>query len=113
MAMSIAAAAGVAVAATPATASTANPYELCTDFNFQGTCAQGYGAPGKIPDLRYSDDPYLNDSISSISTGDRAIEAWTDPNFQGIYGYFQPNYRWYTLSYPYQDSISSISSPGF
>jgi hypothetical protein len=50
-----------------------------------------------------------NDVISSISNySGRSWCTWTDNKFTGIKGTFQNNYSWPTLSYPYQDSISSV-----
>ncbi|MFE2051537.1 peptidase inhibitor family I36 protein [Streptomyces sp. NPDC059459] len=50
-----------------------------------------------------------NDAVSSISNySGRSWCTWTDKYFTGITGVFQNNFTWPTLSYPYQDSASSV-----
>ncbi|MEU0851244.1 peptidase inhibitor family I36 protein [Streptomyces flaveolus] len=50
-----------------------------------------------------------NDVISSVSNySGRSWCTWTDNKFTGIKGTWQNNYSWSSLTYPYQDSISSV-----
>ncbi|MFC6083996.1 hypothetical protein [Sphaerisporangium aureirubrum] len=98
--------------AGPAAAATGT-WKLCDDWNMwtiTRDCLTGTDSnPPRVADLRTW---AYNDAISSIKTNSVAIEAWTNVNFQGTYGYFAPNSVWNALEYPYDNSISSISYPG-
>ncbi|TYK52433.1 hypothetical protein [Actinomadura decatromicini] len=100
------------VLAQPASAATGT-WKLCDDWNLWSItrdCLTGTNNnPPRVPDLRAW---AYNDAISSIKTNSVAIEAWTNVNFQGTYGYFAPNSVWNALDYPYDNSISAISYPG-
>ncbi|MGW2220679.1 hypothetical protein ACWCSD_37320 [Nonomuraea sp. NPDC001684] len=103
----------IGVAAGPAAAAATGTWKLCDDWNMweiTRACLTGTNTnPPRVPDLRTW---AYNDAISSIKTNSVAIEAWTNVNFQGTYGYFAPNSVWNALDYPYDNSISSISYPG-
>ncbi|MEV0848029.1 hypothetical protein AB0J21_19495 [Streptomyces sp. NPDC049954] len=86
--------------------------EFCTDAYMSGHC-QWFGGSG-VPTIRDMvkdlESPYnFQDAISSVQnySGQTAC-MWTDNGFKGIQGVFQDNYTWNTLSYPYDNSISSM-----
>lgn len=103
-----------AVVTTTAPSASALDYSkwyLCATTYFQdtsGECYSGYGHVAWTPES----PKIMNDAISSISTNGYAIETWNDYDFQGTYGYFKPHWTWNTLSYPYNNAISSWSTPG-
>lgn len=107
--MALAAGSLIASAAVPASAApAANSVKACQNYNLGGACTYLYYPE---PDMGSTLDGNFQDSISSISnyTGNTWC-FWTDNNYQGIEGVFQNNYTWNTLSYPYNDSISSGKS---
>ncbi|MEV0624137.1 hypothetical protein AB0I81_63260 [Nonomuraea sp. NPDC050404] len=104
---------GITGVTAQSAAAATGTWKLCDDWNmWQITrdCMTGTNSnPPRVPDLRTW---AYNDAISSIQTNSVAVEAWTNVNFQGTYGYFAPNSTWNALDYPYDNSISSISYPG-
>ena len=106
-------AAGILGATAQSASAATGTWKLCDDWNMwtiTRDCLTGTNSnPPRVSDLR---SWAYNDAISSIKTNSTAIEAWTDVNFQGVYGYFAPNSVWNALDYPYDNSISSISYPG-
>ncbi|MGY0021444.1 hypothetical protein ACVHNB_21100 [Streptomyces sp. YJ-C3] len=100
----------IASVTAPASAAPAAPatstIKLCQNaYNSGGPCDYEY-AP--VPNLTYGADGNFQDSISYISNySGRTWCLFTDNNYGGIQGVFQNNYTWGTLSYPYNDSISS------
>ncbi|MFB7177290.1 hypothetical protein ACFCYI_06250 [Streptomyces sp. NPDC056257] len=103
-------------ASTSAVAQTVDPnaWYVCKHANVATNqpdqCLKGTAAPWRVEHAQYSGD--FNDSISSIKTNGYVLETWNDPWFQGTYGRFGAWGTWNLLAYPYQDSISSFSSPG-
>lgn len=88
---------------------------LCKHANVAGNqpndCLKAFGAPWRV-DHAPSVGEGFNDAITSIKTNGYVLETWNDFFFQGTYGRFPAWGTWNQLSYPYQDSISSYSSPG-
>lgn len=111
-----AAAAAGALALSLAPAASAAPQDrylqFCMDAYLSGPC-QWFGGSGvpTIKDMTKDLEGRYNfqDTISSIQnySGQTAC-MWTDNGFKGIQGVFQDNYTWNTLSYPYENSISSM-----
>ncbi|MFE9248891.1 hypothetical protein [Streptomyces sp. NPDC007088] len=86
--------------------------QFCANAYLSGPC-QWFGGSG-VPTIRDMlkdlGGPYdFQDAISSMQnySGQTAC-VWTDNGFKGIQGVFQDNYTWNTLSYPYDNSISSM-----
>ncbi|GAA2345940.1 hypothetical protein OKJ48_09780 [Streptomyces kunmingensis] len=95
------------VTTTPASAApAASTIKLCQDsYNSSNRCDYEYYA---FPNLTNGSDGNFQDSVSYISNySGRTWCLFTDNNYGGIQGVFQDNYTWNTLSYPYNDSISS------
>ncbi|MFI5635039.1 hypothetical protein ACIA8E_37985 [Streptomyces sp. NPDC051664] len=100
----------IAGSAAASTSNIPHRYVICDNYDLGGTCWSGYSHPGSIADLRYAPSGYadLNDKISSIQTAELALQTWNDPNWKGTYGYFQPDFTWNRLTYPFNDAISSV-----
>ncbi|QNP75475.1 hypothetical protein IAG44_42790 [Streptomyces roseirectus] len=93
------------VAAPAAAAPATSTIRLCTQYNLGGQCTYEYSP---VPNMTYASEGNFQDQISSIANYSGSTWCfWTDNNYQGIQGVFQNNYTWNTLSYPYNDSISS------
>ncbi|SNX88428.1 hypothetical protein SAMN06272735_8877 [Streptomyces sp. TLI_55] len=96
-----------AFTAVPASAApTTSTIKLCEDaYNSSNRCTYEYT---DVPNMAYASNGNFQDSISYIQNySGRTWCLWTDNNYSGIQGVFQNNYTWNTLSYPYNDSISS------
>ncbi|WSA80963.1 hypothetical protein OG930_38400 [Streptomyces sp. NBC_01799] len=100
---SLALAAGIV--GTTAGSASASEWRLCTGAYLQNQCWHG-------PDRQSGLAWLWDESFSSIETNGTAMEVWTKPGFKGDYGYFAPWGYWPTLTYPYENNISSFSYPG-
>ncbi len=108
--LALTAAALTSFATVPASAAPAAPaastIKLCADaYNSSNRCTY---ESSDVSNMTYASSGNFQDTISYIAnyTG-RTWCFWTDNNYSGIQGVFQNNYTWNTLSYPYNDSISS------
>lgn len=104
-----------AVVATTAPAASAldyNKWYLCATSYLQSPADECLSGWGHVPWTSQS-PKLMNDAISSISTNDYAIETWNDYNFKGSYAKWEPHWRYNTLSFPYNNAISSWSTPGY
>lgn len=118
MTMSLALAAGIvdATATSAVAAQTVDPnsWYLCKDANVAGNnslnCLKGSGIPWRVDNLKNISGGW-NDTITSIKTNGHVIETWNDAYFQGTYGRFAEWGTWNQLTSPYQDEISSFSTP--
>ncbi|WP_394427891.1 peptidase inhibitor family I36 protein [Streptomyces sp. SGAir0957] len=104
--LAMAASALIATATTPASAAaSASNLKMCLNTYLGGACDYEYLA---FSNLTWGSDGNFQDGISSISNySGKTWCLYTDNNYGGIEGVFQNNYTWNTLSYPYNDSISS------
>ncbi|MCZ0983241.1 hypothetical protein O1L60_41080 [Streptomyces diastatochromogenes] len=104
----LALAAGSLVASSGVTASAApagGAIQLCLQSYLSGPCTyESYS----VPNMSWASEGNFQDDISSIRNYSGSKWCfWTDNGYSGIKGEFQNNYTWNTLSYPYENSISS------
>ncbi|MFF0478828.1 hypothetical protein [Streptomyces sp. NPDC004284] len=104
----LALAAGSLVASSAATASAVpagGVIQLCTQSYLGGACTY---ETSSVPNMSWASEGNFQDDISSIRNYSGSKWCfWTDNGYSGIKGEFQNNYTWNTLSYPYENSISS------